>query len=294
MICSHPFLKGPEEYPCGRCGPCRINRRNIWSTRLILENTCHDESCWLTLTYDDEHLPKDHSLTREHYQRFIKSIRKQIYPKKIRYYVCGEYGDYTSRPHYHMVLFGLSFPFTGLADAKKVEQLNYYDPKVIKLIKAWGQGNIHIGVVNNDSMSYNCGHITKSLGGDWKTEENIVGDRMPPFHAMSQGIGKDALPVIQSWLTTAEGSKHLLETNDVPTVVRIEGKLRPIGKYLRNLIRLEAGMEPKQPEIVKIKRQFEHNSKIKKYGYDYLQNKRKADCVKAKQRLQRGYYGRTL
>ena len=193
-----------------------------------------------------------------------------------------------------MVLFGLSFPFTGLADAKKVEQLNYYDPKIIKLIKAWGQGNIHIGVVNNDSMSYNCGHITKSLGGDWKTEENIVGDRMPPFHAMSQGIGKDALPVIQSWLTTAEGSKHLLETNDVPTVVRIEGKLRPIGNYLRNLIRLEAGMEPKQPEIVKIKRQFEHNSKIKKYGYDYLLNKRKSDCVKAKQRLQRGYFGRTL
>ena len=109
MICIKPLtLEGRGEVGCGQCRNCRINRRREWVGRMILEAKEHLFSSFVTLTYDDEHMPKDGSLCKKHLQQFIRRLRKALYPRKIRYYAVGEYGDKSWRPHYHLIVFGLS------------------------------------------------------------------------------------------------------------------------------------------------------------------------------------------
>jgi len=128
MLCNKPYRKGNAEFGCGQCMPCRFNRRRLWTARLLLEATQHENKSFITLTYNDKNAPKDHSLDPSHYKNFIKRLRKAIYPKKIRYYLVGEYGDHTQRPHYHAALFGLSLPL-GLMELEKRNQLNLFDNK---------------------------------------------------------------------------------------------------------------------------------------------------------------------
>jgi len=90
---------------CGQCIHCRANRRREWVLRILLELEKHEFNTFLTLTYDDVHLPGDQSLQPKHLTDFFKRLRKKVeYP--IRYYAVGEYGEETERPHYHIALFG--------------------------------------------------------------------------------------------------------------------------------------------------------------------------------------------
>lgn len=85
--------------------PCRLNRRRLWTHRLLLEQLKHGDSCFLTLTYDEKHLPEGGSLVPKHAQDFLKRLRSKT-NLKLRYYLVGEYGEDTERPHYHVALFG--------------------------------------------------------------------------------------------------------------------------------------------------------------------------------------------
>ena len=80
----------------------------------MLESQVHADNCFVTLTYDDEHLPRPHrpghwmpSLSPYHVTNFIKRLRRH-YEIPIRYFLAGEYGNDSQRPHYHLALFGLS------------------------------------------------------------------------------------------------------------------------------------------------------------------------------------------
>jgi hypothetical protein len=93
--------------PCGKCIACRIARTREWTVRIMHEMSCHDNAVFATLTYDDDHLPPDRSISKDELQRFIKRLRKELGDRKIRYFACGEYGETTNRPHYHAIIFGL-------------------------------------------------------------------------------------------------------------------------------------------------------------------------------------------
>lgn len=95
--------------PCGKCFECRVSKAREWSYRIVLESRLYKENCMVTLTYNDEHLPKDMSVNRRDLQLFLKRLRKSIFPKKIRVFYCGEYGAKRLRPHYHVIIFGYSF-----------------------------------------------------------------------------------------------------------------------------------------------------------------------------------------
>ena len=107
MVCKKPFTRGVEAYGCGQCLPCRVNRRRIWTHRVLLEAIKSSESSFITLTYDDENLPENGSLCPSHVRDWLKRIRKKVEPRKLRYFLVGEYGDETKRPHYHVALFGV-------------------------------------------------------------------------------------------------------------------------------------------------------------------------------------------
>ena len=74
----------------------------------MIEAGQHTDNAFVTLTYADDQLPDGNSLCPEDVTKFLKRLRKRIDPVKIRYFLCGEYGEgSTSRPHYHLILFGL-------------------------------------------------------------------------------------------------------------------------------------------------------------------------------------------
>ena len=279
MLCAKPWRNAGSELPCGQCMPCRINRRNIWTTRLLLELTQHDEASWITLTYNNNNLPYNEELSKDDYQLWLKRLRKANPEKKIRYYLCGEYGDNSGRPHFHVVLFGLGFNFRGLAEYDQRDQLNRYPRPVVKMLNVWGKGNIHFETPTQALLTYACGHITKSLADKDSAEEG----RTPEFHAMSRGLGKGAMSAIVSWLSTEEGVKHYHKSHDVPSVVRIDKKLRPIGKYLRNIIRRELGLEERQTDEAIYLRGLQELEQRCIKGEDYKQSIRLRHDQVAKQ-----------
>lgn len=94
------------DLPCGQCIGCRLERSRQWAMRCMHEAQLHEENCFITLTYNPEHLPHDESLNHEHFKLFIKRLRKKLAPQRIRFYMAGEYGTKGGRPHYHAAIFG--------------------------------------------------------------------------------------------------------------------------------------------------------------------------------------------
>ena len=79
------------EVACGSCLGCRLDRSRMWATRIVHEASLHDDqhgNSFITLTYDDDHLPDDEGLKKSDFQRFMKRLRKAM-PQRIRYLMCG-------------------------------------------------------------------------------------------------------------------------------------------------------------------------------------------------------------
>lgn len=98
--------------PCGKCELCRDKKSREWSFRAICENaTSTSMPYFLTLTYNNEHLPKC-GIFKEEIQLFLKRLRIKLdrlnVSHNLRYVAVGEYGSKSKRPHYHMILW--NFP----------------------------------------------------------------------------------------------------------------------------------------------------------------------------------------
>ena len=83
-----------EYYACGQCPLCVVRRSREWRDRLM-----HELDYWsvgglfITLTYEDSHLPDNGSLSMDDLQRFWKGLRKALGRRKIKYFAVGEYGE---------------------------------------------------------------------------------------------------------------------------------------------------------------------------------------------------------
>lgn len=185
MNCMHPFTVGPImtknglqsfEVPCGHCTACRIQRTSEWSIRLMHELDSYDRSVFVTLTYDDDHIPLSDcmyaTLVKADAQKFMKRLRKALPDRHIKYFLCGEYGDTTFRPHYHAIIFDVSST----------------DQKIIE--KCWTFGYIMVGTVTKDSCKYVTGYVQKKLYGKDAAEYEARGVE-PVFKLSSQGLGKN-------------------------------------------------------------------------------------------------------
>lgn len=128
--------------PCGKCYACLSRRRDSWSFRIGQELKVSSAAHFITLTYDDDHLPRSDGdipiVLRSDVQLFMKRLRKSISPYKIRYFLVAEYGTLTYRPHYHLILF--NFPVDC--------DLNQY------LVSSWQKGHCHVGSVTGQSIHY--------------------------------------------------------------------------------------------------------------------------------------------
>lgn len=206
-------------FGCGQCLPCRINRSRVWTHRLLLEQMAHDDSVFITLTYNDNLIPDDFSLHPQDFNLFLKRLRHHVYPSKIRYFGVGEYGDHTERPHYHAAIFGLS----------------YSDTQIIE--KAWNKGYVQVGDLNKDSARYITGYVTKGLTK--KDHVNLHG-RHPEFARMSNrpGIGAFTIDKIAANLQSdGRFEKRLIQSLK-------HGKHNlPLGRYLENRLSNHLGTQ---------------------------------------------------
>lgn len=228
MLCIRPFRVRPgQEFGCGQCLPCRINRRRIWTARIVLESVIHGDvaSAFFTLTYSQECLPAGGTLVPAHLEEFRYRLRYLIGP--FRYYFVGEYGERSQRAHYHGLLFGVS-------------------PTLEALESVWGRGHCHVGMLSMESAQYCAGYVTKKMTA--KDDPRLKG-RYPEFARMSSkpGIGTGGLNGIIAWLYSSEGAAYIARNRDVPAAVRVNGKVLPIGRYLHARLRDEFGIPSQDP-----------------------------------------------
>lgn len=153
----------PIKLPCGRCIGCRLERSRQWAVRLVHENRFHDHSSFLTLTYDEDHLPKDGSLNLKHFQDFMKRLRKSYGYTKLRFFHAGEYGEKNGRPHYHAIVFGTSL-MDGVTNVESTPRgdTTWESTRVNSL---WPFGLHRIGRVTFESCAYVARYVTKKKTG---------------------------------------------------------------------------------------------------------------------------------
>lgn len=187
----------PIELPCGRCIGCRLEKSKSWALRCMHEASMFEDNVFITLTLNDENLPFGNSLDKTHFPTFIRSLRKKT-KAKIRYYMCGEYGDKTERPHYHAILFGYKFPDATLWNIRKGNRV--YRSELLE--STWTLGNSEIGSVTMQSAGYVARYLLKKQNGEYGARHYAIPDpesgvlttdlRVPEFTTMSlkPGIGK--------------------------------------------------------------------------------------------------------
>lgn len=164
---------------------CRKSRMDSWLLRLRHESSFFDgQVSFVTLTYREEDLPyvssvsdsgldnscSVPSLCKKDYQDFFKRLRKVLSPKKIKYFIAGEYGAMTRRPHYHAIIFGCT------------------DVSIIS--QAWNRGYVKVLPARNESFRY----VAKYIQKDVTPREQLLRYKAvgiePPFIRQSTGLGK--------------------------------------------------------------------------------------------------------
>lgn len=196
VFCERGKIKRELNLPCGQCIGCRLDRSRQWAVRCVHESQLHGSNVFVTLTYSDDFLPTDLSLHYRDFQLFMKRLRK-VKPG-VRFYMCGEYGELGSRPHFHACLFNCFFDdrvlFSHLSSGSDI----YTSAELEKL---WPFGFCSVGDVTFESAAYVARYVMKKVTGpradahyervDYATGE--IKQASPEFNRMSlkPGIGGD-------------------------------------------------------------------------------------------------------
>jgi len=147
--------------PCGQCLGCRLERSRQWAVRCMHEASLHQDNAFLTLTYDENHLPFRSQLDYTAFQQFMRRFRKAVSPR-LRFYMSGEYGSKDWRPHYHALIFGYDFPDKQYFKKTDSGETIYTSALLSRL---WPQGHASTGAVTFESAAYVARYcVTKVTG----------------------------------------------------------------------------------------------------------------------------------
>ena len=220
--------------PCGKCIGCRIDYKRSWADRLTYHSILNKEnSYFITLTYDDEHLHLlDHSPIYDLYSlnfddmtSFIKKLRNKYRDCNIDYFYSGEYGDSFFRCHFHLIVFNL--PLDDLEFWKLDDQGQpVYTSETIH--KLWQNGICSVSRFSWLNAAYTAGYVEKKLDGRRMNEYTAVG-LTPESCRMSRrpGIAYDYYQLYHSDIWKNNGLS-------VSRNVNSSGKLG-IPRYFRKL-----------------------------------------------------------
>lgn len=252
----------PLQLPCGRCIGCRLEKAKQWALRCHHEASMYKDNDFITLTYATEHLPKNYSLDKDAFPKFIRALRKktkrQTKENPIRYYMCGEYGNIccehggwtehaiiekpeilkcnvctTGRPHYHAIIFNYKFPNQKLVSIRNKNRVYTSD----LLTKLWPYGGHEIGNVSFTSAGYVARYILKKQNGEFAERDysvintetgELTNEKVtPPFTTMSlrPGIG-------ESWY-----KRFKMDLFPHDYAILPDGRQTPVPTYYRDLLK---------------------------------------------------------
>lgn len=242
MACTRPVaVKGgrkgslstfaTELVPCGNCLGCDLERSRQWAVRCMHEAQLHRDNAFVTLTYDEEHLPPAGSLDRRAFPLFMKRLRKEA--GRVRVFYCGEYGEELGRPHYHACLFGW-WPDDAVQAGDRGGHAVYRSARLQRL---WPFGFSELGSVTFDSAAYVARYVVKKVRGEAAAEHYTAVDvatgevfvREPEFAQMSRRPGIGA-----GWF-----DRFGEELEPDGTVIE-SGKEVPMPRYYRKLMDVES------------------------------------------------------
>lgn len=224
---------------------------------MMLEMQDSSQTSFLTVTYNDENLPEEFSdpdtgqvyynvsLNPAHHKRFIDSLRKAYYRStgnRLRFYMCGEYGEKSGRPHYHYALFG--FP-SCCGDGPRTINSKFVPckcPNCSFVSRIWGKGHIVLGTLTQESAQYVCGYVTKKLTNDNSAHNSgILAGRYPEFSRQSRrnGLGYNAIVRFGQRI-----KKYVRDYEDIPPYLIHQGKKWPLGRYLYDTLIKTVGLPP--------------------------------------------------
>lgn len=222
--------------PCGKCVGCKLDRSREWAVRLLHEKKQHKVSSFVTLTYDQEHLPHVGTLVPTDLQLFHKRLHNRLLDARgygIRYFGCGEYGDLNKRPHYHSILFGVGFP-----DKKLYSRNDRGEPifSSAYLDEVWGMGAAKVGDVTFESAAYVARYCVKKVDGAKRDaghyavydSDGVIHEREPEFAHMSRrpGIGAGYFAKYGSELMTHDSI--VIDGREVPSIRYYDKKIEAL------------------------------------------------------------------
>lgn len=214
--------------PCRKCVGCKIDKKNQFTARCIIESKMHRQNVFITLTYDDDHL-KSPELLRRDYQLFMKRLRKYASAKtsfKPLQYYRGEYGERTHRPHFHAILFDFDLPdkevlYWKTKRGRKVYHavsgaVPYFNSQILRGL--WKKGNVIISSVTPETCRYVANYLDKG--------SPLLKEYVQPFNGISTrpGIGR---AYFNYWLNR--------DMDRLYDVVRLKLPVRSIQYYRRLL-----------------------------------------------------------
>ncbi len=127
----------------------------------------------------------------------------------LKYYMVGEYGGQTERPHYHSILFNLP---------------TFYRNNESYIQKIWSHGQIQIDEVTPASIAYVCGYVNKLKHFNNLGEND---DRQKEFTRVSKGMGLN-------YLTPNRIKSMQKKLNPFLTIE--DGKKIPLPRYYKDKV----------------------------------------------------------
>lgn len=224
----HPTESRFIDVPCGKCVECLERRRNEWSLRLQQELKASTMfSYFVTLTYDDMHLPLifvdgidepiSFTLDRDHLKSFVRSFRDALrykvkklssfssYNSSFKYFCVGEYGEKSIRPHYHGMFFNVPLDIDEFSSIVE---------------KIWNKGFVQVGYLQDGGCHYQAKYMVKPSG--------LPDNAIKPFLLCSKHLGI-------SYLSQEMVQYH--SNNDVVQIVQSSKKFQPaLPRYYRDRI----------------------------------------------------------
>jgi hypothetical protein len=232
--------------PCGKCIGCRTIRATHWANRCSHEATLYTANSFLTLTYDDEHLPKNRHLRPEHLTRFLKRVRRRAANRDprldtdirhgVRFLACGEYGERTGRPHYHVLLFNCNF-----TDRQRAGGTELWRSRTLNDLWSEGTtqfGECRIGDLTPASANYVAQYSLKKQGNGDHDQDGVY--RPPPFMRMSlkPAIGSQWLHKyyldLEKGFITVDGRKQTIPRAYLQKLKTIDPSLYDLISYKKH------------------------------------------------------------
>lgn len=296
------------EVACGQCLGCRLDRSRMWAARITHEASLHDAeggNSFVTLTYrpyetatieqrkNKLHVPFDWNLSvplkaddgkqikSSHFQAFMKRLRKEYSDRKIKFFMCGEYGSICKhginleitrcpmcklgRPHYHACLFNISFddlePYSSKADGT----IRYTSQKLESI---WKYGFVDVGKLEYQSAAYVARYCLKKITGvnaeDHYRYMDPCGEMhevVPEFATMSNGVGKE-------WFEKYGSDCFPSDEMPVPGT----GVIKKVPRYYQEMAEEE---NPEMIEMVKQRRERFRLDNVEEYTPERLMAKYK-------------------